>query len=196
MKFFTQDWFWGNIDRFNKHLGHFKGQPNLEFLEIGSFEGKSTTWLLDNILTDESSNITCIDTFEGGFEHAQMHLNLNNLYNIFLNNISQYGKKVIPIKKMSSIGLLEQTVRDKKYDFIYIDGCHESKEVLEDMVLSWQVLKEGGIMILDDYLWGIHRGETDQTNAPKISIDSFMNCYARYIDILEIDYQVVLRKKV
>lgn len=195
MKYFTQDWFWGNIDRFLKHIGHLKGQPNLQFLEIGSFEGKSTTWLLDNILTHDTSKITCIDTFEGGYEHAQMGLNLNNLYNVFLNNVSEYGEKVLPVKNLSSRGLLEQSVRSKKYDFIYIDGCHESKEVLEDAVLSWELLKDGGILIFDDYLWGVHRRETDQTKAPKISVDSFIACYAKYIDVLEIDYQVVLRKK-
>ena len=96
---------------------------------------------------------------------------------------------------MSSEGLLHPSVRDKKYDFIYIDGCHESKEVLEDAILSWQVLKNDGILIFDDYLWGIHRGETRQTKAPKLAIDCFMSCYGEYIDILEVDYQVVLRKK-
>lgn len=83
----------------------------------------------------------------------------------------------------------------KKYDFIYIDGCHESKEVLEDAVLSWELLKKDGIMIFDDYLWGDNTTAHDHTLTPKIAIESFLNCYQRYIDILAIEYQIVIKKK-
>lgn len=191
-KFYTQDWFSGNIHRFNRHLDVFKEQPNLKFLEIGSFEGRSTVWLLDNILTDKTSEITCIDTFEGSYEHEILKLNLNNLYDIFLNNIQDYKEKVKPIRCKSSEGLLKKEVREHKYDFIYIDGCHESKEVLEDAVLSFELLKKDGIMIFDDYLWGDFNNNPNMT--PKISVESFISCYKKYIEILELDYQVVIKK--
>lgn len=194
MAFYTQDWFSGNIGRFSRHLGHLKGQPNLRFLEIGSFEGRSTVWLLENILTDETSSVTCIDTFEGGFEHQQLNLNLKNLQDVFDNNIAPFKHKVKVVKAKSSDGLLSPNVRSEKYDFIYIDGCHESKEVLEDAVLCYQLLKEGGIVIFDDYPW-VCPGDSSPQMSPKIAINSFMYCYAKHIDVLEISYQVVVRKK-
>ncbi|MCZ6464828.1 MAG: class I SAM-dependent methyltransferase [Proteobacteria bacterium] len=40
-------------------------------------------------------------------------------------------------------------------DFIYIDGCHEAACVLLDAVLSWDLLKVGGTMIFDDYVWSM-----------------------------------------
>jgi hypothetical protein len=33
------------------------------------------------------------------------------------------------------------------------DGSHRARDVLEDAVLSWPLLKVGGIMLFDDYLW-------------------------------------------
>lgn len=195
MTFYTQDWFSGNIGRFNKHLNGLKDKPDLKFLEIGSFEGRSTVWLLENILTDETSRITCIDTFEGSFEHQVLKLNLHNLYDVFMNNVAAHKHKVKPIKAKSSDGLLLPEVRNDKYDFIYVDGCHEAKEVLEDAIMCFQILKDGGIMIFDDYLWTCP-GDNSPQMTPKIAVEAFMSCYAKHIDILEIDYQVVIRKKI
>ena len=39
------------------------------------------------------------------------------------------------------------------YDFIYIDGDHTNEGVFIDSVLSFPLLKNGGIIIFDDYLW-------------------------------------------
>lgn len=61
---FTVDSMSGNIKTWEKHLSRFTHQPDLEFLEIGSFEGGSACWLLKNVLTSEDSRLTCIDTFD------------------------------------------------------------------------------------------------------------------------------------
>ena len=39
------------------------------------------------------------------------------------------------------------------YDIIYIDGSHATSDVLEDAVLSYRLLKPGGLLIFDDYHW-------------------------------------------
>ena len=38
----------------------------------------------------------------------------------------------------------------QKYDIIYIDGSHEARDVLEDAVLAYRLLKIGGLLIFDD----------------------------------------------
>ena len=193
-KIFTTNWFNANIKRFDAYLHQFKNRNYLNFLEVGSFEGRSTCWLLDNILTGQECTITCIDNFEGGYEHQNSdEIDLKNIYNLFIHNTKEYGNKVITIKSESNKALLSEQVREKKYDFIYIDGCHESKEVLEDAVLCWELLKEKGIMIFDDYGWG--ENVQDLNMKPKIAIESFINCYRKKLEILQVDYQVVLFKK-
>ena len=44
-------------------LAEFKGRPELTYLEVGVFEGKSVVWMLENILTDPSSKVTAVDIF-------------------------------------------------------------------------------------------------------------------------------------
>jgi predicted O-methyltransferase YrrM len=39
------------------------------FLEIGSFEGRSTVWIVENMM-NPGDWIDCVDTWEGGEEHA------------------------------------------------------------------------------------------------------------------------------
>lgn len=68
---FTSDWFSTNIPLWKKLLQNYKDKPNLKFLEIGSYEGRSAVWLMENILTQENCTLTCIDTFEGSAEHTE-----------------------------------------------------------------------------------------------------------------------------
>lgn len=148
---FTQFWFDMNKDHWNKIFEPVKGKPNLHFLEIGCFEGRATTWLLENVLTDKTSFITCIDTFEGSWEHKEM--NIDSLEDNFLQNIEPYKGKVT-VWKGKSQDILPTLVAGQ-FDFIYIDGSHESVDVLRDGVFAWDLLKKGGIMIFDDYGWGM-----------------------------------------
>ena len=57
---FTHDWFSGNINNFQTCMAALD-KRNL-FLEIGSFEGRATCWLLQNGLADDGE-MTCIDPY-------------------------------------------------------------------------------------------------------------------------------------
>jgi predicted O-methyltransferase YrrM len=186
---FTVDWFSHNIPSWNIYLNNFKNKPNLNFLEIGSFQGRSTVWLLENILTDENSSITCIDTFEGSIEHHIYSKNeLINLFDIFVHNVSTFKNKINIIRGKSQEVL---KLLNESYDFIYIDGDHTAVSVIEDAILSFSLLKKGGIMIFDDYEWLVMNNYIDN---PKPAIDAFLEIYANKITLLYKDYQVIIKK--
>jgi hypothetical protein len=63
---FTDDWFTDRIPTRTKELKEFKDKPDVHYLEIGTFEGRSALWALENILTQPTSKITIIDAFEEG----------------------------------------------------------------------------------------------------------------------------------
>ena len=64
---FTSDWFSAHIPFFEKRLERLKGAKDIHFLEVGSYEGRSSCYFLENyILDDEKSTLTCVDTFLGG----------------------------------------------------------------------------------------------------------------------------------
>ena len=177
---FTSDWFSHVIPIWKKHLAKFVDKPNLKFLEIGTYEGKSAIWLLENVLTHPTSNLTCIDPW---------HLEI--IFTRFSNNVKKYLEKTNIVRDYSS-NVLRKYEPVPTFDFIYIDGCHLASCAIEDMILSFPLLKPGGVFIFDDYKWKPDRAE-DET--PKLAADSFMKIYAKKIDVLHKDYQVIIKKK-
>lgn len=192
---FLYDWFSHNISVWEKFLKKYKNKEKLLFLEIGCFEGKSTLWLLENILTHPSSKIVVIDTFEGGDDQKYIGLQTENLLKRFKANlkdfISEDSKKNRVIIKKGFSGEVLKSQTDQ-FDFIYIDGSHIAKDVLEDAVLSWDLLKVNGTMIFDDYGWDCYK---DETLNPKPAINCFLRTYRGWYKILHAEYQVIIQKK-
>jgi len=186
---FKYDFFSNNIPNWKKILKPFKNKKNVKALEIGCFEGRATKWLLENVLTDETSRITVIDTFKGSIEHKDRGYKIKSLLNIFKENIKEYLKKVKIYKGLSSDIL--RNAKLEKYDIIYIDGSHVAKDVLEDAIISWKFLNKNGVMIFDDYEWNFYK---DETMCPKIAIDSFLNVYKNQYKLINKNYQVYISK--
>lgn len=189
---FTVDWHSHNIPVWEQILDKYKGQPGVRALEIGSYEGRSTVWLLENILTHPTAQIDCIDTFEGSVEHERMGLNLHNLLNRFVLNIEPHKEKVFWFKGRSQ-DVLRNSPHYQNYDFIYIDGSHKSADVLEDAVLSFRLLKVGGLMIFDDYAW--NGGGPTEFDNPMLGVNSFYYAYQNQLEAVHLSYQAVFRRK-
>ena len=129
---FSTDWFSYHLPVWQQVLKKFVHLPNLNFLEVGSWEGRTACWLLDNVLTHESSKMTCIDTFQGSVEHQNLcDQFLTSLESIFDHNINQTGK-ANQVSKL--IGVSQEILRQldtNNYDFLYVDGSHIAPDVLE-----------------------------------------------------------------
>jgi hypothetical protein len=132
----------------------------------------ATCWLLDSILTHETSSIIVIDTFEGSMEHkGRDEFQLGTLYDRFLHNTAMYGNKVSVLRGKSQWHLRSLV---EPLDFVYVDGSHIACDVLEDGVLSFKLLKTGGVLIFDDYMWDYYE---DPRLNPRLGIDAFLNCF-------------------
>jgi len=189
---FTQDWFSGNISIWQEFLKPFINQGGVKALEIGSWEGMSTCWLLDNVLTHPSSEITCIDTFEGSAENMIYSVSyIASVESRFDHNVEARGSgtKVKKIVGESVVAL--PSLRRDNYDFIYIDGSHFVIDVLRDAVLCWNSLKVGGIIIFDDYGFGSPEQPETRTG---IGIDSFLSAFSTHIEVLHKGWQVIVKK--
>ena len=64
---FTSDWFTTRLASWRIALRPYAGRAGLNYLEIGTFEGRSLFWMLDNILTDPAAHATTIDLFDGPY---------------------------------------------------------------------------------------------------------------------------------
>jgi hypothetical protein len=192
---FTDDFFSSNIDVWKLNLARFAHRPNLHFLEVGSFEGLSACWLLNNILTSESSKLTCIDTFDfagqGSFSRQHQGAETMSIEARFDYNIKLTGSahKVRKIGKLSRDAL--RSLSFSAYDYIYIDASHVASDVLEDTVLSWPLLKKGGVLTFDDYQW---EQDLNPLNRPRLAIDAFLSIFKTQYKLIHKGYQVSVEK--
>lgn len=182
---FTVDWFTGYIPAWEKTFKMTKTPENI--LEIGSFEGRSTCWLLENT----NARITCVDTWEGSDEHTAEHK--NGLFERFNENIAPYKDRVTICRGMSG-EVLRTFSCGPTYDFVYIDGSHYSKDVLEDAILAWRLVKPGGVIIFDDFNWTVEGTQLGDICNPRSGIETF--CYFFKPTILGVYNQLVIQKPV
>jgi predicted O-methyltransferase YrrM len=111
--------------------------------------------------------------------------------------MGKFERRHITKEKGTSIEKLAEwlapsVVHPERFNFIYIDGSHTAKDVLTDACMAWPLLKQGGLMVFDDYLWGDSR---DILHRPRFAVDVFTNIFAESLDIVHIGHQFAVRKK-
>lgn len=184
------NWFEGQKYNFENYLQEFKGKPNLKFLQLGAYTGDASEWLLTNILTDQSSILFDVDTWDGSDEAEHKSINFSNVYEFYKKRIEPYVN--IESAKSSSKDFLRNCFVKEVYDFIYIDADHTADSVASDAEYSWKLLKKGGILAFDDYMWG---QDMKAELTPRPAIDKFLEEHSNDIVLLEQGYQVWVRKK-
>ena len=175
----------------DKELSHFQ-HKKINILELGAFEGEATEWFLVNLCTHPDSKVYALDTWEGSVEY--IHTDFKKIEKTFNEKIKSIHKnnQLIKMKTNTDKGLLHLYHNNIEFDIIFIDASHLAKDVLSDAILSWKILKNGGVLIFDDYRWNKLEKNIDK---PKIAIDSFLKIYSNEIKILAMKYQVLVQKE-
>ena len=184
---FGQDWFSRSIPAWQAIFTKLAvNNPALRILEIGVFEGRSTCWLLEHFCKSPESTIVTIDTFQGGVEHR--NLELGSLRVRFESNIVAIGSPArVEVREGESFRELCALVAEKvpPFDFISVDGSHQAADVLADAVLAFRLLRSGGVMAFDDYLWApVRRGMENPLVTPKAAVDAFTTIHAQQMRII------------
>jgi predicted O-methyltransferase YrrM len=200
---FTTDWFTATAKpNWDSLIPQIK--PS-KILEIGSFEGASTCYLIENNDWTPMIEIYCIDTWHGGIEHQNKKFNMVAVEERFKSNI-EHAKTIsknncdVMILKGSSDKQLSNLISmgmESHFDLIYVDGSHQAPDVLLDALLSFKLVKRGGFIFFDDYLWAENLPDgKDLIRSPKIAIDCFTNIFCKKIQILRGVplYQIYIQK--
>lgn len=176
MKFHT-DWVTGRCDQWAIHLAHLKGK-SCKGIEIGCYEGRSTVWFLENVLTNPSSRIECVDPWSME----------PKTFTTFTENIIESGAfHRVDVHKLQSHRANFQAT---SYEFAYVDGSHTGFDMMGDALKCWSALRTGGIMILDDRLWP-YKGTT-----PLIEpMEQLLWLMGGRCEVLHKDYQMILKKR-
>ena len=182
-----------------KLLKSYMGKAHVHFLEVGSLEGISACWMLQNVLNHSSSRLTCIDTFRCD-DTGQAILDLQSdgdnddfLYHRFIHNITLAdGLSRVTIVRQRAESALRVLPFDT-YDFIHLDASRTAKDVLSDAVLAWPLLKKLGLLVFDDYGWNNPCDPTPR-GAPRLAIDTFLSVFSGDYEVFLQGYQVIIRK--
>ena len=191
---FTQDWFSRYAPQWQAVLGELG--PVGKALEVGSYEGRSSVWLIENVFSaGDRGEIHCVDSWEGGTEHLAGRIDMASVEQHFRHNIDlaqaqSPAKLSVHVHKGRSFDVLVTLLgggHRQSFDLVYIDGSHQCPDVLNDLVLCFALCRVGGLIVVDDYIWSQEEaGSEDLLNQPKLAVDSFVNCYRRKLRLFNL----------
>ena len=171
---FNVFWFMNNLEIFNYFFPR-DFNKSFTYLEIGSYEGMSLLYLLENY---KNVKITAIDLWNDSNIEISFNKNTNKYSNL---------KK---IKSDSIIALRELNKNKEKFNYIYVDGFHDGAHVIVDAIEAFKLLDINGIMILDDFM------QVDKNIAYQSyeGIFYFLGLFRKEIKILYFQNIIVLKK--
>jgi hypothetical protein len=218
---FTQDWFHWAPELWEKLVPLL---PEREaFLELGSFEGRSTVWIVENMMQD-GGFIDCVDTWAGGEEHEVLDMgeveknfdhNIDKVLGGAVENTravegwtlhTRYAspaptesqrKKVYKYKCKSTI-MLGEKLCDPQF----------SRRPLYDFIYIDASHTAPDVLTDACMAWPLLKkdgvmvfddylwGEPrDILHRPKLAVDAFTNIFAEQLVPVHLGYQLVVRKK-
>ena len=164
---------------------------NLRALEIGSWEGLSSFFI---VRTLPHALLTCVDTWEGADEHksgaAATNEVLSGIESAFDANLSRYRDRVTKYKGTSFSYFNNNTARCV-FDLIYVDGSHQCDDVIVDAIKCFGLLKVGGIMIFDDYLWKYYPRAIEN---PAAAVNAFLRLHKGSYKLVRLYSQIIIEK--
>ena len=154
------------------------GAPPRFTVEVGCFvgSGAASVWgPLAKARADGQGIHLCVDTWQGdvnmrllsNFQRfMDMHHGFPQLHHQFQAHMVQSNltDTVFPLSLPSIVGARLLAVLDWKIDVVYVDAAHELDETGLELSLYYSILREGGLLMGDDY---------DSFPAVKHDVDKF-----------------------
>tara|TARA_B100000902_G_scaffold228508_1_gene216924 strand:+ start:3722 stop:4444 length:723 start_codon:yes stop_codon:yes gene_type:complete len=173
---FTRNYFkhnpsiWYEVFKQNNYLN-----KKVDILEIGSFEGMSLIF----------------------FEKI---LNINQIFSIDIKENKNFLENTKSIKNIkyfnSSSDDFFQKNMSKKFDIIYVDGSHYFDDVYNDLINSEKILKENGILIIDDLLLDLNFRKYGYKFHEDVmgGVFKFLKLKKNNFDYIFVGHQLILKK--
>lgn len=178
---FTRDDFSFNIPNWEFILNYLNSTfgQNLNCLEVGSYEGRSASYLLDHFVGN--GTLTTIDQFTNeSIKDRYMHNMINHPKN----------KQLTTLTGLSFIELPKLYEQQKEFEFIYIDAGKTAGDNLVNLIFAERLLKVRGIMLVDDYNWNKF---SNPKLCPKLGINTFIDI-TLLSEIFMQGYQIAFKK--
>jgi predicted O-methyltransferase YrrM len=219
---FTKDWFhWAPAvwEQLTPMLPERKA-----FLEIGSFEGRSTVWIIENMM-NPGDWIDCVDTWQGGEEHVEEHMdeaeqrfdyNIDAVLGGAVTEERTEYKFPYPVHTRYASPAPTEGQRKRLYKYkctstqylgSKLAGCVDNTNLFDFIYIDGSHTAPD---VLTDacMAWPLLKPKglmvfddymwgnpRDVLHRPKLSIDAFTNIFGETAEIIHVGYQLVVRKK-
>jgi hypothetical protein len=179
---FTQDWS-GELRRgIRRAFGRRKLRRQMTCVEIGSFEGRGTRFIVERLCQHKNSRLICIDPWEDCYVKGndafrdEDHF-FTGQYARFAHNTTDIGAKLTIMRGYSQDQIPK--LDDNSINFVFIDGDHSAKQVFLDAKLLLPKMKPNAIILFDDYLW-VHESSGEKCGD---GIDRFLHEFRDHLHV-------------
>ena len=220
---FTKDWFAWAPQVWEQLIPMLPERKS--FLEIGSFEGRSTVWIVENMM-NSGDWIDCVDTWEGGEEHGAEDMAAVEAR--FEHNIDRVlggavveerdGERKFPYPTHTRYASPAPNEGQRKRVYKYkctstqylgskLASCVDGKNLFDFIYIDGSHIAKD---VLTDacMAWPLLTpngvmvfddylwgNPRDVLHRPKAAIDAFTTLFAEELEIIHVGYQAVVRKK-
>jgi len=151
---FTNDWFDSHEPHWQQRFLPWAGtKESLNILEIGSYEGRSACWFLDNLMQHPASRLTCVDPWISRDGTHRWASDMDEVYQRFLGNIAASGKGDQVSVRRGDFQAIADQLPERSFDLVYVDGDHAEDVVYADTLSAYRLVRDGGLIVWDDYFW-------------------------------------------
>lgn len=146
-------WFRRVEDEFCPLMMPFAGQPIL-YVEIGCWAGASAEWVCRNVLTHPESRGVGIDPYLPERRHPKEEIDRivrRATARVKATGVMWKWMELESVRALASVGNMIGGF-GQPIDIFYVDGCHDAGAVVTDFALAWPMLRDGALVIFDDYV--------------------------------------------
>lgn len=191
---FSNNWFAKQAEPlWREHLiPMFRERPMRQYIELGVAEGQSMLWVLNHLKPELAWGI---DPYKSPGRRYDQKIFDTYHANAQQNLADWISADVVRLRRCTSSEYLRsgehREIKNRSCSLAYVDGSHVAWAVIEDIVLVWDKLERGGIMVLDD----LHRRILKQQPLVRPAAHSFLTLWdTRYTVLYHEPRQLAVRK--
>jgi predicted O-methyltransferase YrrM len=165
-------------------------------LEVGVYTGTSLIEIIRKIPNSFGLGVDRWENYNENNISILKTIEQNNIESVFYRNIKNAGleNRIKGVKGRSANVLLELIHSDLQYDFIYVDGSHLCLDVFLDLFLAWKLLRKGGVIAIDDYMYHVDKIREQPYEYPYEAVNKFLKDIDGEYKMIDMDYRVFLEK--
>jgi hypothetical protein len=173
---------------------------NFKFLEIGVYKGRvlSLIEMLGNLLNKNAQiwGITPLCDAGDKYSNYDNADYLNAIKTSFMNSNASFENTEIIQGFSENDDVINKAKENMYYDIIFIDGCHDYKNVCLDINNYSRMLKRGGYLVMDDaslFLTDAYGSFLGHPDVGKAAIDNLDN-NPEFVHLYAVGHNRVWRK--